>query len=131
MNIEDLKESINLLADEDLEVSEMLQFLNDGMARINIECTANFPFITLEMADYTAIPEKWLRSLLVPFAVGRIKQQDSSQFEYSDAYGEFLTNLASFQAGYKIPDEYKDTDATSKVLQPDFSSSPFRWDCGW
>jgi hypothetical protein len=59
--------------------------------------------------DYTALPEKWQRTLFIPFIIGRMKQVDASQFEYSDSFAEFQSNLVQFKTKYAIPDEYKDT----------------------
>lgn len=105
----DLVRMANALADEQEPASMVVDFLNDAISRVNIEMKTTFPLMTLEDTESRAhIPEKWQRTLLVPFAVGRIKQRDSSQFEYSDAYTQFLEALADFKSKYIVPVEYKE-----------------------
>lgn len=126
MELNQLINEINELADEQENPSAVVNFINGAIAKINIDCGANFPSMSLEKGtDEPVFPEKWQRSLLIPFAVGRIKQIDSSQFEYSDSYSEFLVNLMEFKAKYTIPDEYKDGD----TISGDLLSSP-SWNYG-
>ena len=108
MEVNELINHINELSDEQETPSLILEFVNDAIAKVNVECDANFPFLRLDTTNITFLPEKWVRVLLVPFAVGRVKQRDSSEFEFSAAYSEFLANVVEFQAKYNIPDEYKD-----------------------
>jgi hypothetical protein len=74
----------------------------------------------------TAIPDKWQRVLLLPFVLGRVKQVDSSQFEYTDSFSEFASSLAIFKIKFPIPDEFKDTTEV-KRFDDDFSSNPWGW----
>lgn len=128
MNLAELVQEAQNLSDEDLQTSELLGFLNDAVAKINIECKANFPFFSINESSspYLGFPDKWQRALLIPFTVGRIKQKDSSQFEYVDAYGEFLANLMEFKSQYAIPEEYKD-ESLNKYFIDDLSQSHWRW----
>ena len=120
----------NDISDESESIRTITGFLNDGLAKINAECKANFPFM-----DYTAVdteiplPETWVRAVLLPFAAGRIKTKDSSQFEYSDLYAEFQNGLSLFRTNYRIPDIYK--DHTSSTYTSDiYTTKPFGW-MGW
>jgi hypothetical protein len=125
MNAGQLTTSANNQAEESFSSSQVLEFANDAIARINIECSANFPFMDIVL-DYIALPEKWQRTLFIPFIVGRMKQVDASQFEYSDSFAEFQNNLVQFKTKYAIPDEYKDTsDVVS--FEPDFTGNPWGW----
>lgn len=128
MNLTEIVSQAILISDEDMPTSEVFQFLNDAVAKINVECKANFPFFNLNTADeeYAGFDETWQRTLLVPFAVGRIKQKESSQFEYSDAYAEFSGSLLEFKASYTIPDEYKSGN-TKPVVVEDFSTNLWGW----
>jgi hypothetical protein len=127
MNIGNIVKAVNNLADEDFSSNQIVEFANDCIARINIECEANFPFMTVEdTSDYVGFPETWQRVLFVPFVVGRVKAVDSSQFEYSDNYMEFTNNLISFKSKYRIPDEYKDSDVQVSFT-PDFTGNPWGW----
>ena len=126
MNIGSLMKTANTIADEDFSSSQVIEFVNDAIAKINIECEANFPFLKTEDSDYLGFPEKWQRSMLIPFIVGRMKAVDASQFEYVDQYTEFQNNLVLFKSKYQIPDEYK--DANEKVsFEPDFTGNYWGW----
>jgi hypothetical protein len=90
MKLGDLVTAANNLADENFSSTQIVQFANDAIAKINILCGANFPFMSAEdLSDYQVFPDKWQRALFVPFVVGRMKAVDSSQFEYNTNYGEF------------------------------------------
>lgn len=114
MNVSELVTHINELSDEFEDPELVVQFINDAIAKINVECDSIFPSLTLT-SEEIPLPEKWIRALLVPFGVGRIKQRDSSQFEYTDSYNEFLANLEEFKARYEIPEEFRDPDSSSSA----------------
>lgn len=126
MNIGSLVTTTNTQAEESFTTTQILGFSNDAIARINIECNANFPYLDSTGAEYTAFPEKWQRTLLVPFIVGRMKQVDASQFEYSQSFSEFGNSLNLFKTKYTIPDTYKDTDQNTR-FDDDFSYNPWHW----
>jgi hypothetical protein len=109
MNIGSLTNTVNNLADEDFSSNQVVEFVNDAIAKINITCSANFPYMSVENTEeYLGFPEKWQRTLFIPFVVGRMKAVDSSQFEYSDSYNEFTSNLMVFNLKFPVPEEYKD-----------------------
>lgn len=128
MNLGQLITHVNTLSDEDFEPNIVVEFLNDAVAKVNAECDAEFPFFTITSSDveYPGFSETWQRLLLVPYAVGRSKQKESSQFEYSDAYNQFYADLVEFKTRYPIPEQYKNQSA-SGVYDMDFSNSPYRW----
>lgn len=126
MNLGKLTTTANNQAEESFSPTQILEFVNDAISRINIEVSANFPYMDSTDADYTGLPEKWQRTLFLPFVLGRMKQVDASQFEYSDSFAEFQNNLAMFRTKYVIPAEYKDT--SDKVsFAPDFTGNPWGW----
>ena len=124
MKPSELIKHVMLLTEEDLQDNEVIGFLNDGIAAINAECEAEFPFLSLEADEEPAIPETWQRLLLVVYASARVKQMDSSQFEYSDLYAQFEHSLGKFKTTYKIPEEYK---LSSGFAQSDFGNDYYRW----
>lgn len=127
MNIGSITATANIMAEESFSSSQVVEFVNDAIAKINITCSANFPFMSTENSEeYTGFPEKWQRSLFIPFVVGRMKQVDSSQFEYSDNYGEFTNNLLVFNLKYTIPDEYKDANEPDN-FEHDFTTNYWGW----
>lgn len=127
MQLSQIIEEVNELADEQESPTVVTTFINDAIAKINIECESNFPSLSATSDDEPAFPEKWQRTLLIPFAVGRIKQRDSSQFEYSDAYSQFFDNLAEFKMKYTIPDIYLDETSQSSFESDIYTKPPFSW----
>lgn len=138
MDLLPLVAHINLATDEDFELKQVLAFCNDAISKINIEADALFPLIDLTLKDkmyateeWSYIPDHWINMLIVPFASGRIKENDSSQFEYTDWYGQFDMNLRKFIDSYEIPDEYKNQNKKVRHYEEDYSThiySPLR---GW
>lgn len=126
MDIGKLTVTANNQSEESFSSSQVLEFVNDAIARINIECKANFPFMDLTSGNYEAFSESWQRTLFIPFVVGRMKQVDSSQFEYSDSFSEFVNNIALFKERYAIPEEYKD-DTVRGSYSPDFTGNWWGW----
>ena len=127
MNIGSLTQSVNKLADEDFDSAQIMEFVNDAIAKINITCSANFPFMSdSDTGEYLGFPEKWQRAMFIPFVVGRMKAVDSSQFEYNDSYGEFQNNLMVFNLKYQVPDEYKDTNEPES-FEHDFTTNYWGW----
>lgn len=138
MEVQRIISKINLNTDEDFEILQVIEFINDAIQKINVECGTIFPEIdtTLkeklyEFEEYTALPDKWINSLLIPFAAGRIKENDSSQFEYSDWYRQFDINLELFKTRYTIPTQYLDTDDNQGRYEEDYSQSIFSHLKGW
>lgn len=127
MNLAGLTNSVNNLADEDFSSNQIVEFVNDAISKINITCSANFPYMSAENTeDYAGFPEKWQRAMFIPFVVGRIKAVDSSQFEYSDNYGEFQSNLMVFNLKYPVPEEYKDANEPESY-EHDFTTNYWGW----
>lgn len=138
MEVIRLIDKINLAADEDFETLQVIEFINDAIQKINVECGAIFPEIDVtlpenlyQFEEYTAFPDKWQNQLFVPYAVGRIKENDSSQFEYRDWYSQFDVNLELFKSRYNIPEEYLDVDDSNGHYEEDYSQSPYSHLKGW
>lgn len=122
-----LVERVNTLSDEQEPAANITEYMNDAIARINIRLKANLPYLTLDADNEPIFPEKWQRVLLIPFAVGRIKQQDASQFEYSDAYGEFEANLEDMHMQYEVPEEYSDVAPDLTGMPSIYENKPYGW----
>jgi hypothetical protein len=135
MNLTDLTERVRVLSDEPgTSMVDIAGFFNDAIAKINIRMKANFPLLSPDDPNIVpAFPEKYQLALLIPFAVGRIKQVDSSQFEYNDAYNEFIMGLEDMAADYPVPDIYKDLDSLSATNHSSdiYTAPPFPWGGRW
>lgn len=117
MNINEVINSANNVADENEIADVAVDFVNDAIAKINAKCGSVFPFFRVEDIDVEIpIPETWVRTLIVPFVAGRIKTKDSSQFEYTDLYNEFMVGIEDFMARYKIPEAF--IDRSGMTLDP-------------
>jgi hypothetical protein len=124
MILEQLVEAANAVTDEDISFSDALPFINDCVAKINIECNANFPFYTeTDTLTEIPLPEKWQRALFIPFLSARIKQVDSSQFEFQQFFTEFYSNLSDFEMKYNIPEQYQDLESNPDSYPADFSGN--------
>lgn len=131
MTILELVNEINSLSDENEEIADVISWINDAIAYINVELGAKFPYFSVSDTEQEPpFPEHWQRLLLIPFAVGRTKQKDSSQFEYSDAYSEFFENLMKMKSQYEVPEEYRDSTIKGRVTDSLVYNLPFIYR-GW
>lgn len=130
MNLKQLIDEANNLADDFLTEDEAKNFINDAIAAINIEANTDFPFLET-MSDEPAFPEKWQRMLIIPYAKGRIKEKDSSHFEWQEGYEQFYANLQLFIRDYEVPDEYKAKDSKYNDTRGSIVDNiPYGWG-GW
>jgi hypothetical protein len=112
MTLNDLLASANAVTDDALTFDAAFHFINDCIAKINIECDSIYPTYTANDSNATSpLPEKWQTALFVPFISAKIKQMDSSKFEFDEYFNEFNDNLTTFKQKYTIPDAYVDPDA--------------------
>lgn len=138
MELSRLVAHINLNTDEDFEFMQVIGFINDAISAINKETSARFPFIDetdgeeiLLQDEYTALPETWIRQIIMPYAAGRIKANDSSQFEYTDWYAQFMSSIQTFIARYEIPEQYRDINAKQRLFEEDWRTNTFSPTRGW
>lgn len=121
---------VNSVADEQETLAKVTGYINDAIAQINVKMKAEFPYMDSNTDIEPPFPEKYQRTVLVPFAVGRIKQADSSQFEYSDAYSQFMDGLAEMMANYQVPEVYK--EVINDSYSPDiYTTPPTPWNWRW
>jgi hypothetical protein len=143
MKLSQLVTEINNLSDEQESVQKVTGFINDAIAKINIKLKTKFPYMDYSQDVEPAFPETWQRALLIPFAVGRVKQMDSSQFEFSQAYSEFAVMLDDMNTQYIVPEEYIDYETRGYTFNEEtqeweqspsnsiFSSPPWSHMGGW
>lgn len=107
MNVSELINEINDLSDDQIPENQVTAFINDALAHIGGEINATFPEVVSEN-DEPVIPVKWQKLLIVPFGKGRVKEKDSSQFEWESGYNQFYLNLDKFKVDYRPPKIYRD-----------------------
>lgn len=130
MILSQLVAHINNVADEQEPLAKITGYINDAIAQINVKMEAEFPYMDSALDIEPPFPEKYQRTVLVPFAVGRIKQADSSQFEYTDSYIQFSDGLGEMMAKYPVPDLYKSAQNTSYTADI-YTAPPFPWGGSW
>lgn len=130
MILSELVAHINNVADEQEPLIKVTGYINDAIAQINVKMKAEFPFMNPSLDVEPPFPEKYQRTVLVPFAVGRIKQADSSQFEYTDAYIQFSDGLMEMLTSYPVPTAYQEAVNTS-VTSDIYSTPPTPWGGSW
>lgn len=119
---------INNLGDDQIESDVIISWINDALAEIGRVVKATFPEHTAA-TETLPLENKWCRALIIPFATARMKQQDSSQFEYRDLYSQFMTALDDFSTRYIVPDAYKDPE--TEVTPDIYTNAPFPWGGKW
>lgn len=128
MKLIDVLNQANTITDESFAFSDAVHFINNAITKINVVCGAKYPIYTATDTNVILpLPDKWAQALLVPFVCFRIKQVDSSKFEFEAFYSEFLENLSLFEMKYTIPTEYVDVDSQYSYA-PDFSENPMKDD---
>jgi hypothetical protein len=130
MLVSEAIKKINDLGDDSIEEAVVLSWINDALAQIGARVRATYPELTLT-TESMPLPDKWTRILVIPYATGRMKQQDSSQFEYSDLYAQFLANLDEFASQYVVPEIYKDPDLVEGQTSDIYTVPPFPWGGRW
>lgn len=129
MELSKLVAHVNLVTDEEFEFERVVEWLNDAIAKMNVECESDYPYFdVLQPSTIHPLPVKWQRMLFVPFAAGRVKENDSSRFEYEDWYAQFFDNLRLFKSVYDIPEEYRDADYNNGSFPPSFTGNPMGGD---
>lgn len=129
MDVLRLVARVNDLSDESDTTENIIEYLNDAISDINVRLKANFPYLDTDFSREPAFPEKWQRLLLIPFACGRVKQKDGSQFEYSDYFSQYEEKVTEMAASYDVPTMYKD-DMNDSYSSDIFTKPPY-WGGNW
>lgn len=123
--VSDLITAISSLVDDSPDPGTVVYWINDAMANINNIVNAGFPYADVtNTTAILAIPEMWQRRIIVPFAAAKAKQQDSSQFEYTDMYNDAYNAINDFQAKYVVPVQYKLLDTNQSIIVNSASYTP-------
>lgn len=119
MKITDLQKTINqFLAGEMLSYKQQLVHINWAVDSINAQLNACFPIFEADDTEYTAIPDKYLRTVLVPCAVWHFYEVDeegmSQATQFQQDYAQHMFYMLR-DYGWQIPDEYCDSDENGSV----------------
>lgn len=122
MKIATLVQNINSqLAGELLSIAELTIFVDKAIDEINTRLNTKFPVLstivetlkeTAQPLEYTAIPDKYIRTVVVPGAVFKYYTTDEEGAAVAPKYEEeFLKGLFYMERDYLnlIPEEYQET----------------------
>jgi hypothetical protein len=120
MRISEITRIANNYTDEVFTNLVCLDFANEAIAKINVSIGVTLPYFSLisgsspsESVDYTALPEEWIRTVIVPYVCYSIKLSDGSINESQ------INFLQRYENGIK---ELKKARST---VFPNDSTSPF------
>lgn len=109
--------------DEKFGETELLSFANKAIARVNIECKTYFPNFPSMTEEYTALPSKWLMSLVSPYLSYGIKMNDTALTEAQMYLEEFTRALMIFKDDLgTLIDLYNNGD-TENGISGEYASS--------
>lgn len=77
MNLTDITNAANAFTDETATPALTLSFANEAIAKINVQLKTKLPSIT-SSDTYTALDEKWVRAVIIPYVSYSIKLNDGS-----------------------------------------------------
>lgn len=136
-------QSINTqLAGELLGIGELRDFVDKAIDDINTRLNTKFPVLSDAMfkfdengnlvgtnQDYSAIPDKYIRTVVIPGAVFKYYTTDEEGAAVAPKYEEeFLKGLFYMERDYMalVPEEYQETDAHGWVNSPEFHPNRVR-----
>lgn len=106
MLISDLIQTVMNQTDEVMPSTQILDYLNDAIAKVNTRTSYELSFISPSEIDseYMDLPETYQRSLLAVYASARVKENDSSITEAQHFLEDFYKNLIDFERLYVADD---------------------------
>ena len=132
MQIKTLIESINTqLAGELLSIGELKDFVDKAIDDINTRLNTKFPVLSDVLGkqiEYTAIPDKYIRTVVIPGAAFKYYTTDEEGAAVAPKYEEeYLKGLFYMERDYMpiIPEEYLETDEQGHLHDPHFANHPF------
>lgn len=107
-NHEILRRVNQALGDEMYSINEIQMALDNAIDYINDECHTAFPPFEAGQEAYTAIPDTYIRSVLIPFAVAEMLDYDE---EISNVWKfKAQDNVYKMFRDYQVPEEYQVSD---------------------
>lgn len=124
MLVSDLIQTVMYQTDEVMPSLQILDYINDAIAKINSYTTYDLSFISSSELDseYMDLPETFQRSLLAVYASARVKENDSSTAEAQHFLEEFYKNLIDFDTRHKIEGVEK---VNTGVFENSFDGNPY------
>lgn len=132
MQIKTLIESINTqLAGELLSIGELKDFVDKAIDDINTRLNTKFPvlsdFLDGTHSEYNAIPDKYIRTVVIPGATFKYFITDEEGAAVAPKYEEeYLKGLFYMERDYiaNVPEEYLESDTQGHLHDPYFPTHP-------
>lgn len=136
MKINTIVKRVNmLLAGEQLVYSRIEEFLDSVVDDINTKLNSTFPAFSdlrLESSfdadlDYNYIPEKYIRSVVIPGAAYKFYIMDEEGMATAEQFGyDYEKNLFMMMRDYmdQVPEEYQAVSKGSVIIQEDMTAFP-------
>lgn len=128
MQIKTLIESINTqLAGELLSIGELKDFVDKAIDDINTRLNTKFPVLSDVLGkqlEYTAIPDKYIRTVVIPGAAFKFYTTDEEGAAVAPKYEEeYLKGLFYMERDYMaiVPEEWLETDEQGHIPDPHFA----------
>lgn len=103
MNLSQITAAANVYTDENFNTTTAQIYANEAIAKINIELKAKLPFFGIETNDdYTALDEKWLRTVVIPYVSYSIKMNDGSLNEADRFLRQFNQGLFTLKNNKRL-----------------------------
>jgi hypothetical protein len=128
MKISQITSIANNYTDEVFTNLVCLDFANEAIAKINVGIGAKLPYISLvsgttDSSDYVALPEEWIRTVIIPYVCYSIKLSDGSinesQVNFLQRYENGLKELKKARSTVFPKDsEYRATNFGGVVQMP-------------
>ena len=127
MTTADLKQMVNqTLAGEQLSLKLMCIHINWAIDEINANMNTCFPAITSTDTEYTAIPDKYIRSTVVPGAAHHYFMVDdegsTSETNFAQQFERGVFNMLR-DYSCSVPDEYQNTDENAGSVVSSYEDS--------
>ena len=137
MKIMTLVQNINSqLAGELLSIAELTVFVDKAIDEVNTRLNTKFPVLSDVIAkaqasgstsfEYDAIPDKYMRTVIVPGTVFKYYTTDEEGAAVAPKYEEeFLKGLFYMERDYLnlVPKEYQETTDQGWLTAPDFQDN--------
>lgn len=124
------------LAGELLSIAELTVFVDKAIDEVNTRLNTKFPVLSDVIAiaqasgstsfEYNAIPDKYMRTVIVPGAVFKYYTTDEEGAAVAPKYEEeFLKGLFYMERDYLnlVPEEYQETTDQGWLTAPDFQDN--------
>jgi hypothetical protein len=131
LHIKRLIESINTqLAGELLSIGELRDFVDKAIDDINTRLNTKFPVLSdvleRQQDKYTAIPDKYIRTVVIPGATFKYYITDEEGAAVAPKYEEeYLKGLFYMERDYMpiVPEEFIETDEQGHLQAPEFGAT--------